>query len=70
MAPPTNRPPAPFAVGLDAGSVSVNCVVLDAAGRIVHEEPYRRHFGRPAAAARAALEAVLGAASARRRSLR
>jgi predicted CoA-substrate-specific enzyme activase len=49
---------ANLAVGLDAGSVSVNCAVLDGAGRIVHEEPYRRHFGRPAAAAHAALLAV------------
>ena len=58
MDPEDNPIASPFAVGLDAGSVSVNCVVLDAAGRIVHEEPYRRHFGRPAAAALAALEAV------------
>lgn len=50
---------ANYAVGVDAGSVSVNCVVLDAAGRLVHEEPYRRHFGRPAGAAAAALAAVL-----------
>jgi activator of 2-hydroxyglutaryl-CoA dehydratase len=60
MAPQTNLSSGPYAVGIDAGSVSVNCVVLDAAGRIVHEEPYRRHFGRPDAASRAALEAVLG----------
>lgn len=51
----------PLAVGVDAGSVSVNCAVLDAGGRIIHEEPYRRHFGRPAASALAALEAVWGA---------
>jgi predicted CoA-substrate-specific enzyme activase len=59
MAPTTIRRNASLAVGLDAGSVSVNCVVLDAAGRIAHEEPYRRHFGHPAGAAREALEAVL-----------
>jgi predicted CoA-substrate-specific enzyme activase len=56
--PAVTRPPAPLAVGVDAGSVSVNCAVLDGAGRIVHEEPYRRHFGRPAAAVREALSAV------------
>ncbi len=58
MTSQTKTKPAALAVGLDAGSVSVNCVVLDAAGRIVHEEPYRRHFGRPAAASLAALGAV------------
>ncbi|HWR98034.1 MAG TPA: acyl-CoA dehydratase activase [Candidatus Methanoperedens sp.] len=47
-----------LAVGVDAGSVSVNCAVVDAAGAIVHEEPYRRHFGRPAHAVREALAAV------------
>jgi len=56
----TGRPAPPFAVGVDAGSVSVNCIVLDAAGRIVHEEPYRRHFGRPESAVLAALAAVRG----------
>ena len=59
MAPDKNYPSAPCAVGIDVGSVSVNAVVLDAAGRIVHEEPYRRHFGRPAQAVLAALESVL-----------
>ncbi len=58
MASHATHHPSPFAVGLDAGSVSVNCVVLDANGRIVHEQPYRRHFGRPADAISAALEAV------------
>ncbi len=58
MAPEKNERSAPFAIGLDAGSVSVNCVALDASGRIVHEEQYRRHFGRPAAVALAALESV------------
>jgi predicted CoA-substrate-specific enzyme activase len=45
--------------GVDAGSVSVNCVVIDAAGCIVHEEPYRRHFGRPARAVDQSLRAVM-----------
>ena len=58
MVSSASKQAAPFAVGIDAGSVSVNCVVLDADGRILHEEPYRRHFGRPAASVLAALEAV------------
>jgi activator of 2-hydroxyglutaryl-CoA dehydratase len=35
-----------FAVGIDVGSVSINAVVLGENGEIVHELPYRRHFGR------------------------
>ena len=35
-----------YAIGIDAGSVSVNAAVLDEGGRVVYEEPYRRHFGR------------------------
>jgi predicted CoA-substrate-specific enzyme activase len=58
---PTDLSSAGLCVGLDAGSVSVNCVVLDASGRILHEEPYRRHFGRPAQAAGVALAAVQAA---------
>ena len=33
-------------VGIDAGSVSVNCVVLSHDRDIVYESPYERHFGR------------------------
>ena len=33
-------------VGIDAGSVSVNCVVIDENENILYEAPYRRHFGR------------------------
>ncbi|MCD6306243.1 MAG: CoA activase [Deltaproteobacteria bacterium] len=33
-------------VGIDAGSVSINCMVLDDQRRIVFEAPYGRHFGR------------------------
>ncbi|HEY6001028.1 MAG TPA: BadF/BadG/BcrA/BcrD ATPase family protein, partial [bacterium] len=55
---PSEQPGAPAAVGIDAGSVSVNCVALDAAGTLVHEEPYRRHFGRTVQAVREALAAV------------
>jgi len=33
-------------LGIDAGSVSVNAVVVDGNGHIVFETPYKRHFGR------------------------
>jgi len=32
-------------VGVDVGSVSVNCIVIDDQESIVFEAPYRRHFG-------------------------
>ncbi|RLB11875.1 MAG: CoA activase, partial [Deltaproteobacteria bacterium] len=35
-----------FYVGIDVGSVSVNCVVIDKNEEIIYEAPYRRHFGR------------------------
>lgn len=34
-----------YHVGLDVGSVSVNCIVVDEGESIVFEAPYRRHFG-------------------------
>ena len=33
-------------VGIDAGSVSVNCIVINEGKEIVYEAPYARHFGR------------------------
>lgn len=33
-------------VGIDAGSVSLNCVVVSETADIVYESPYTRHFGR------------------------
>jgi len=41
-----NKAPRRFLVGIDAGSVSLNCVVIDSDRRIVYEAPYRRHFGK------------------------
>ena len=38
--------PGRFHVGIDAGSVSVNCIVIDEGKEIVYEAPYARHFGR------------------------
>ncbi len=34
-----------YDVGVDIGSVSINCVILDENGRVVLETPYLRHFG-------------------------
>ena len=35
-----------FHVGIDAGSVSINCVVITQERQIVYEAPYKRHFGK------------------------
>ena len=35
-----------YNVGIDIGSVSINCVVLDKDGDLIYEAPYQRHFGR------------------------
>jgi len=35
-----------YVAGVDIGSVSINCVVLDQEGVLVYEAPYQRHFGR------------------------
>ncbi|MBW1980379.1 MAG: CoA activase [Deltaproteobacteria bacterium] len=35
-----------YTVGVDIGSVSINCVVLDDQQNIIYEFPYHRHFGR------------------------
>ncbi|MGC8494046.1 MAG: acyl-CoA dehydratase activase [Syntrophobacteraceae bacterium] len=34
-----------YDVGVDVGSVSINCIILDEKGKIVLETPYLRHFG-------------------------
>jgi predicted CoA-substrate-specific enzyme activase len=34
-----------YHIGVDVGSVSINCVVLDSGRQIVLETPYLRHFG-------------------------
>jgi len=33
-------------VGIDAGSVSLNCMIIDSGRSIVNEFPYTRHLGR------------------------
>ncbi|SPD72954.1 putative CoA-substrate-specific enzyme activase [uncultured Desulfobacterium sp.] len=35
-----------FYVGIDAGSVSLNCVVINSKGEITYDHPYQRHLGR------------------------
>ncbi len=35
-----------YYIGIDAGSVSVNAVVINKNGELVYEYPYKRHFGR------------------------
>ena len=35
-----------YTAGIDIGSVSINCVVLDKEGNLICETPYQRHFGR------------------------
>lgn len=41
-----NRGSEGYYVGIDAGSVSLNCVALSRDREIVYESPYRRHLGR------------------------
>ena len=38
--------PAYYYAGIDAGSVSLNCMVIDRHMNIVYENPYKRHFGK------------------------
>ncbi|MFP3869831.1 MAG: acyl-CoA dehydratase activase [Syntrophobacteria bacterium] len=35
-----------YTVGIDIGSVSINCVVVDDKANLIYEAPYQRHFGR------------------------
>ena len=35
-----------YYVGIDAGSVSLNCIVINQDREVVYEAPYKRHFGR------------------------
>jgi predicted CoA-substrate-specific enzyme activase len=35
-----------YYVGIDAGSVSLNCVVIDQKKQMVYESPYKRHLGK------------------------
>jgi activator of 2-hydroxyglutaryl-CoA dehydratase len=47
-----------YVVGIDVGSVSINCVVLDEQRELVYEHPYERHFQKTAHHALQALKAV------------
>ncbi|SMC16982.1 CoA-substrate-specific enzyme activase, putative [Desulfacinum hydrothermale DSM 13146] len=46
-------------VGVDVGSVSINCVVVEDGDRVVWEAPYRRHFGLVIPETRGLLQSVL-----------
>ncbi|MBN2419300.1 MAG: CoA activase [Deltaproteobacteria bacterium] len=35
-----------FVIGIDAGSVSINSVVINSSGQVVYESPYHRHLGK------------------------
>jgi len=47
-----------YVVGIDAGSVSLNGIVINEREEIVHELPYRRHLGRPEQEIRRALDEI------------
>jgi predicted CoA-substrate-specific enzyme activase len=36
-----------YYVGIDVGSVSLNCIVINSGKEVVFESPYKRHLGRP-----------------------
>jgi activator of 2-hydroxyglutaryl-CoA dehydratase len=35
-----------YYAGIDAGSVSLNCVVINQNREIIYESPYQRHLGK------------------------
>lgn len=43
---PPPGPPEKLFVGIDAGSVSINCAVINGKREFVFEYPYQRHFGK------------------------
>ena len=47
-----------YYAGVDAGSVSLNCVVIDESKRVIYEAPYTRHFGRVEASFISLLESL------------
>ena len=42
----TKDSPRNYYIGIDAGSVSINCVIIDQDRRIIYESPYNRHMGK------------------------
>lgn len=46
-------------VGIDAGSVSLNCVVMDEEKNLVYEAPYKRHLGKVEEEALALMEDIM-----------
>jgi predicted CoA-substrate-specific enzyme activase len=47
-----------YFLGLDLGSISVNAILIDKEGNIVHEEDYQRHSGQPLDKAREILKRI------------
>ena len=47
-------------VGIDAGSVSLNCVVMDEEKNLLYEAPYKRHLGKVEEEALKLLEEIMG----------
>jgi len=47
-------------VGIDAGSVSLNCVVMDEEKNLLYEAPYKRHLGKVEEEALRLLEEIMG----------
>ena len=45
-------------VGIDAGAVSLNCLVIDEGKEIVFESPYQRHLGKVEARTLALIETL------------
>jgi len=52
--------PEQFYVGIDAGSVSLNCMVISDRKEIVYEHPYQRHLGRVEESAIALISRLYG----------
>lgn len=48
-----------YLVGLDLGSISVNAIVINKEGKIVYEEDYRRHSGKPLEVAREVVKKIV-----------
>ncbi|NQU15781.1 MAG: CoA activase, partial [Desulfobacteraceae bacterium] len=43
---PVPRHTSKYVIGIDVGSVSINCVVINKDKAIIYESPYKRHLGR------------------------
>ena len=48
-----------YFLGLDLGSISVNAILIDKKGEIVHQEDYQRHNGKPLEVAREIVKKIV-----------